>query len=103
MMNGEVSSMTTLEEEREQARALTRQIRQEVRGNPDSPYAGKFVGIARGQVVVVADTLDEVFKELVRLEPDQRHRFCFEVDADYSKPIYIYAGRGSSCRGSRGR
>jgi len=40
---------------------LARRINQEARNDPMSPYAGKFVGIANGQVVVVADNWrDEV-------------------------------------------
>jgi hypothetical protein len=52
--------MSTLEEEREQARKLGRRINRDARSNPNSPYAGKVVGIRRGEVVIVADTLDEV-------------------------------------------
>lgn len=90
------NAMMTLEEEREQTRALTQQIREEARNNPDSPYAGKFVGILHGQVVIVADTPDEVLKELVRLEPDPQHGFCVEVNANYEKPVIIW--RSSLCR-----
>jgi hypothetical protein len=98
-VSSEANVTTTLEEEREQARALTRQIHEDVRNNPDSPYAGKFVGILRGQVVVVADTLDEVAETLEQLEPDQRRRFFTEASADYDKTVYIYAGGSGSCRG----
>jgi len=42
--------MSTLEEEQEKARILSRQINHEARSNPHSPYAGKFVGILHGQV-----------------------------------------------------
>src|SRR5205809_154179 len=38
---------------------LARQINQEARQDPGSPYAGKLVGIANGKVVVVADTWQE--------------------------------------------
>ena len=36
-------------------RELARKINQEARQNPQSAYAHKFVGIANGQVVVIAD------------------------------------------------
>ena len=52
--------MRALEEERQQARELGRQINREARRNPNSPYAGKVIGILHGEVVIVADTLDEV-------------------------------------------
>jgi hypothetical protein len=52
--------MSTLEEEWEQARKLGRRINRDARSNPNSPYAGKVVGILRREVVIVADTLDEV-------------------------------------------
>jgi hypothetical protein len=49
--------MSTLEEEWEQARKLGRRINRDARSNPNSPYARKVVGIRRGEVVIVADTL----------------------------------------------
>jgi hypothetical protein len=81
----------TLEEEREQARLLGRKINREARSNPDSPYAGKVVGILRGQVVVVADILDEVAEQLERLEPDPERRFFIDASADYgfTHPIWV--------------
>ena len=51
-------------------RELARQVNDEARRNPNSPYAGKFVGIANGQVVVVGDNLDEVIRGLRQVEPD---------------------------------
>ena len=36
-------------------RALAERINQEARDNPHSPYAGKFVGLANGQVVATAN------------------------------------------------
>jgi hypothetical protein len=50
--------MSTLEEEREQARKLGQRINRDARSNPNSPYAGKVV--LRREVIIVADTLDEV-------------------------------------------
>jgi hypothetical protein len=67
--------MGTLEEEREQARKLGRQINHDARSNVDSPYAGKVVGILHGEVVIVADTLDEVAEALERLEPGPQRRY----------------------------
>ncbi|HMC66950.1 MAG TPA: hypothetical protein VKI65_18580 [Gemmataceae bacterium] len=60
-------------------RELARRINEEARKNPHSPYANKFVGIANGQVVVVADSLDEMSRRLRQIEPDPTK--CFGVDA----------------------
>jgi hypothetical protein len=86
----------TLEKEREQARLLGRKINREARSNPNSPYVGKVVGILRGQVVVVADTLDEVAEQMERLEPDPERRFFIDASADYDSTHPIWAG--GSCR-----
>src|SRR5947208_5815164 len=48
-----MSGPSAVQEANEQ---LARQINEEARSDPHSPYAGKFVGIANGQVIVVADT-----------------------------------------------
>ena len=81
----------SIEEEREQAHLLGRQINRDARSNPDSPYAGKVVGILRGQVVVVADTLEDVAEALERLEPDPQRRFFIDASADYSAKHSIWA------------
>jgi hypothetical protein len=64
-------------------RDLAQTINEEARANPQSPYAGKFVGLANGQVVVVADHLEEVVRRLGQLEPDPNHTFCLEAGLDY--------------------
>ena len=75
--------MSILEEEQEKTCILSRQINHEARSNPHSPYAGKFVGLLRGQVVVVADTLDEVAEMLECLEADPHRRYFVDASADY--------------------
>ena len=40
-------------------RQLAGRINAEARSNPQSPYANKFIGLADGQVVVVAVDLDD--------------------------------------------
>jgi hypothetical protein len=64
---------------------LARQINCEARQDPKSPYAGKLVGIANGQVVVVADTWREVAERLIQVEPDSAKCFCIEASADYER------------------
>jgi hypothetical protein len=68
---------------------LADKINQEARNNPTSPYAGKFVGIANGQVVVVADNLDEMARRLRKAEPDNRKCFWVEASRDYDEVIEI--------------
>jgi hypothetical protein len=62
---------------------LARKINEEARRDPKSPYAGKFVGIANGQVVVVTDNLDDLARRLEEIEPDPMRTFCVEASADY--------------------
>ena len=75
--------MSTLNSVQERNRELARQINEEARRNPQSPYAGKFVGIANGAVVVVADNWDELAQRLRQVEPGVRNTFCLEVGVDY--------------------
>lgn len=74
----------------EENRALAEQINQEARANPNSPYAGKFVGIANGKVVVVADDWDEVDRVLDEVEPDPARTCCLEASRDYTQIEYVY-------------
>src|SRR5438552_16207275 len=60
-------------------RELAARINAEARANPNSPYAGKFVGIANAQVVVVADSWDDVVRELQRVESEPQNTFCLEA------------------------
>jgi hypothetical protein len=64
-------------------RQLALKINEEARRDPHSPYAHKFVGIANGKVVVIADTLDEVFHRLRQLEPDNLKCFIVEASRDH--------------------
>jgi hypothetical protein len=64
---------------------LAEQINHDARRNPDSPYAGKFVGIASGHVIVVADTLREAMHRLRQAEPDPAKCCCIEASYDYDQ------------------
>jgi hypothetical protein len=85
-----MSSPSTVEERN---RALAHRINEEARADPNSPYAGKFVGIANGQVVAVADELDEVVRALRETEPDPQKTFCLEAGLDYSAVQEIWSVR----------
>jgi hypothetical protein len=71
-------------------RELARKINEEALRDPQSPYAGKFVGIANGEVVVVADNLDEMARRLRQIEPDPKKCFGVEASRDYTITEYIW-------------
>lgn len=62
---------------------LARRVNAEARNDPMSPYAGKLVGIANGQIVVVADNWREVATRLREIEPDPLKCYCIDASADY--------------------
>ena len=63
-------------------RQLACDIHEEAKRNPQSPHAGKFVGIAHGKVVVVAATLGEMARRLEAIEPDPTKTLCLEAGVD---------------------
>ena len=81
--------MTTVAEVERLNRDLADKINQEARSNPNSPYAGKFVGSANGQVVIVTDNLDELGRCLREVEQDRRKTFWVEASRDYDEVIEI--------------
>jgi hypothetical protein len=80
---------------------LARQINREARANPNSPYANKFVGIANGKVVVVADTWREPDLALEQVEPDPTRCYGVDANADYDRVEVIW-GVTDPCRRSGG-
>lgn len=72
---------------------LARKINEEARQDPTSPYANKFVGLANGQVVVIAEDEDEVSRRLRQLEPDPRKCFIVEASRDYDEVVEIWGLR----------
>jgi hypothetical protein len=79
--------MSILVDAQARNRELARQINEEARRDPHSPYAGKFVGIANGQVVVVADDLEEMARRLVQIEPEGAKCFSVEASRDYDEVV----------------
>ena len=79
-----VPNVTTLN------RQLAQKLIDEAKNNPPSPYAGKFVGIANGQVVAVADDWDDLARRLRQAEPDPSKTFGVEIGRDYSKVNMIW-------------
>jgi hypothetical protein len=74
---------------REANMALTRRINEEGRADPSSPYSGKFVGIANGEVVVVDVDDQLVSRRLWEIEPDSRRVWFVEASRDYSVVEYV--------------
>ncbi len=69
---------------------LADKINAEARSNPQSPYANKFVGIANGQVVVIADDLHQMIEQLRQIEPDPSKTCGLEASRDYDEVIEIW-------------
>jgi hypothetical protein len=65
----------------------------EARRNPQAPYMGKFVGIANGQIVVVADSWDELARRLREKVPDPSTTLSLEVGIDYDEVQWIWGLR----------
>jgi hypothetical protein len=83
--------MATERSVREINEELARQINEEALRNPQSPYANKFVGIANGKVVVVADTIDELELRLDEIEPDVTKTFAVEASRDPNEVVEIWS------------
>ena len=82
--------MTTTDPVLERNREMARQIAAELRANPQSRYAGKFVGLVDGQVSVLADNLDELGRWLEQATPDPQKLFCFEAGEDVDEVHFIW-------------
>ncbi len=53
-------------------------------------YAGRFVGIANGKVVIATDDLNELARKLDEADPDNAATYSVILDYDYSKPFEIW-------------
>jgi hypothetical protein len=82
--------MTGSKTVRELNEEAAQKVNEEARRNPNSPYANKFVGIVNGQVVVVADDLDEMALRLEEIEPDPEKCFWVEASRDYTEVHEIW-------------
>jgi hypothetical protein len=81
--------MTTLTDPQERNRELAPQISEAARRNPQ--YMGKFIGIANGQAVVLADSLQEMMQRLRQIEPDPAKRYTVEASYDYDEVVDIWS------------
>lgn len=83
--------MSELETIKERNRELARKINEEALANPNSPYAGKFVGIANGQVVCTGDNLTEVANCVRAAEANPEKTFFIEAGIDYDQVVEIWS------------
>jgi hypothetical protein len=82
--------MTELEPIEKLNEELFRKINREALANPQSPFAGKYVGLANGELVAVSESLGEVVDRLNEVEPDRGRTMTFEASVDYDRGQYIY-------------
>ena len=80
----------SVSEIRELNAALVEKINHEALADPHPQYAGKWVGVANGKVVVVGNTLNDVAQELKRIEPDRARARIIEASRDYSVVEYFH-------------
>jgi hypothetical protein len=78
----EDESMSVISAVQDLNRQLAQRINEEARRDTQSPYADKWVGIANGQVVVVADSLDDMIRRLRQVEPDPSKTFGLAASED---------------------
>jgi hypothetical protein len=74
-------------------RELAKQLNDEALRDPQSPFAGKFVGIVNGQVAAVAGDLDELIQILRQAEAELSDTLCVEVGLDYGQVQDIWGLR----------
>ena len=80
--NSEEGAMASAKTIQEINRELAERINAEALANPQSPYAGKFVGIANGQVVIVTDDLDELESALESASASPEETYFLEAGYD---------------------
>ena len=85
-----MNATTILTEEQQKNLEVAQRVNRETRNDPNSPYAGKHVGVLGGQVVAVADTLDEVSAQLDALGDVGHKGVIIEASADYAGPHMIW-------------
>ncbi len=84
------SIISTADPVQQRNRDLASKINEEAKREPESQYAGKFIGIANGGVVAVTDDLEELVERLRQAEPDPSKTFSFQAGVDYSEVQEIW-------------
>lgn len=66
-------------------RRVAEEINAEALRDPNSPYAGKFLGVVDGKVAIVADTLSELGDGLRSMGARPGEAFCIHAGHDHSQ------------------
>lgn len=61
------------------------------RVDPASPYFGRFVGVAQGRVVTVADSFEDLSRQLDELGVAPGETVMVDTTFDYDNPIQIWS------------
>jgi hypothetical protein len=85
--------MTTVDKCESRDRELAKCINDDARTTPNSPYAHKYVGIAHGKVVAIADRLSNLMRLLDEAGVAREEVLCLEAGADYEGPHFIWGDR----------
>lgn len=80
--------MTTTKSIEEINRELGDQVYADAKRNPQK-YAGRYIGIANGEVACSGDDLSEVITGLKKKEPDTRKLFVVDTTRDLKKVLRI--------------
>lgn len=88
------SAASAAASEQEKNFEVARRINREARADASSPYAGKYIGVWRGEVVAVGDTLDEIDTLLSELPaPASQEAVWIEASVDYDQTYMIWEVR----------
>jgi len=77
--------MSTTQDERGLNQAAYRRLKKKLK----KTHKGKFAGIVRGEVVVVAPDLKELLEKLKMIEPNPKQGLAFKVGEEYPEYISI--------------
>lgn len=69
-------------------RELGEWVLEDAKRNPQA-YAGRFVGIANGKVVIATNDLNEFARKLREVDPNTANLYGVDIAYDYSKPFMI--------------
>lgn len=72
---------------------FARQLSREARANPDSPYAGKFVGVSGQQVVALADTPEALDGALAALNCNRDDCMVIDTNYDHDRTMMVWSPR----------
>ncbi len=77
--------MLIMSEEQKKNWEFAKQLSRNVRADADSPYAGKYVGIQREQVLAVADTPEELHANLQAQGADLEAVMVIQASVDHDQ------------------